>query len=197
MIFVRILCGYISFFRNFARQMEKQDAYKLDLKGMLDDVVTRSLVADDDFFAAVQGDAIQHGHVALQVQVRRGEETFDLALQFQGEVEVSCDRCLESMLQPVEGEALIKVRLGDTYEDDGDTVVVPEVSGILDFSWLVYEQIALQIPLSHVHPDGECDEAMRNVLMQHEAHDGESPEEAERATDPRWEALRKLISTNN
>ena len=166
--------------------MEKQDAYKLDLKGMLDDVVTRSLVADDDFFAAVQGDAIQHGHVALQVQVRRGEETFDLALQFQGEVEVSCDRCLEPMLQPVEGEALIKVRLGDTYED-----------GILDFSWLVYEQIALQIPLSHVHPDGECDEAMRNVLMQHEAHDGESPEEVERATDPRWEALRKLISTNN
>ena len=104
--------------------MEKQDAYKLDLKGMLDDVVTRSLVADDDFFAAVQGDAIQHGHVALQVQVRRGEETFDLALQFQGEVEVSCDRCLEPMLQPVEGEALIKVRLGDTYEDDGETVVL-------------------------------------------------------------------------
>ena len=177
--------------------MEKLDAYKLDLKGMLDDVATRSLVADDDFFAAVQGDAVQHGHVALEVQVRRGGDAFELALQFQGEVEVTCDRCLDPMQQPVEGEALIKVRLGDAYEDDGDMVVVPESSGILDFSWLVYEQIALQIPLSHVHPDGECNEAMRSALLQHEARDGEASEEAECATDPRWEALRKLISTNN
>lgn len=191
------LCDGISFFSNFARQMEKLDAYKVDLKGLPDEVVTRSWVADDDFFAAVQGSEIQHGNVAVQMQLHALTGTFELNLQFQGEVEVLCDRCLEPMMQPVKGEAVIKVRLGEAYEDDGDMIVVPEVSGILELSWLVYEQIALRIPLSHVHSDGECDEAMQNVLMQHKTPETEDTEEAESATDPRWEALKKLISTNN
>lgn len=197
MIFVHFLCGYIGFFRNFARQMEKLDAYKVDLNGMQDDAFNRSLTADDDFFAVVQGSEIQHGDVAVWVQVHRNSSDYELSLKFQGEVEVLCDRCLEPMRQPVEGEALIKVCLGDVFEDDGDKVVVPETSGILDFSWLLYEQIALQIPLSHVHSQGECDETMQSVMMQHEVQGGESSDEETRTTDPRWDALKKLISTNN
>lgn len=187
--------------------MEKLEAYKIDLKGLQDDVVTRSLVADDDFFAAVQGNEIQYGNVALEMQLRQTAGTFEVSLQFHGDVQVLCDRCLEPMRLPVEGDATLKVRLGDEYEDDGEMIVVPENDGILDLSWQVYEQIALQIPLSHVHEDGECNEEMQSVLLEHEAHDAGSDEEGSDAdnsqdgggkpTDPRWDALKKLISTNN
>ena len=194
------LCSRITFFRNFARQMEKLDAYKIDFKGVQDDAEVRHLQADDEFFARVQGSEIQSGNVAVEMQVRHTSGVYLVSFQFKGEVQVMCDRCLEPMMQPVEGEAELRIKLGETYEDDGDIIVVPEDEGSADISWQVYEQIALQIPLRHVHEDGKCEESMQEVLSQHEtledagtdADSGES-----QTTDPRWDALKKLITTNN
>ena len=45
---------------------------------------------------------------------------------------------------------------GDEYDDDGEMLTVPITEGTLDVSWLLYEFIALQIPMRHVH--AECDE---------------------------------------
>ncbi len=181
--------------------MEKLDAYKIDLKAIQDEVLERSLVVDNDFFTAVQGDEIQQGNVTLELQVRQTAGSYKVSLQFQGQVQVLCDRCLEPMMQPVEGEAELSVKLGETFEDDGDLIIVPEDEGILDLSWQIYEQIALQIPLSHYHEDGECNSEMEEVLSQHQAYevgeDGESSSDESQQTDPRWDALKKLISTNN
>ena len=51
--------------------MEKLDAYKIDLRGLQDVNQNRSLTADDEFFALVQGDEIQSGNVAIEMQVRQ------------------------------------------------------------------------------------------------------------------------------
>lgn len=181
--------------------MEKLDAYKIDLKGLASDAECRSLVADDEFFSVVQGKEIQFGNVQVEMQVRPTAGSFKVGLQFQGEVQVLCDRCLEPMMQPVEGEAELSVKLGETYEDDGDIIVVPEDDGVLDISWQVYEQIALSIPFRHVHADGECDGEMAEALQRHEASEAQDGEvensQDEQPTDPRWDALKKLISTNN
>ncbi len=180
--------------------MEKLDAYKIDLHAVLDGTEVRSMQADDEFFARVQGNEIQSGSVRVEMQIRYTSGVFVVAFQFKGEVQVMCDRCLEPMMQPVEGDAELRIKLGETYEDDGDIIVVPENEGIADVSWQVYEQIALQIPIRHVHADGECEADMQHVLLQHEAN--EEPTDAddsreEQPTDPRWDALKKLISTNN
>ena len=180
--------------------MEKLDAYKIDLHAVLDDTEVRSMQADDEFFARVQGNEIQSGSVAVEMQIHHTSGVFVVAFQFKGEVQVMCDRCLEPMMQPVEGDAELRIKLGETYEDDGELIVVPEDEGLVDVSWQVYEQIALQIPIRHVHADGECEASMRQVLLQHEASEDASNAEVSgeaQATDPRWDALKKLISTNN
>lgn len=181
--------------------MKKLDAYKIDLKAIQGEVLTRSLVADNDFFAEVQGDEIQRGNVTLDMQVRQVAGAYKVRLQFQGEVQVLCDRCLDPMMQPVEGDVELSVKLGEEFEDDGDLIIVPEDEGILDIAWQVYEQIALQIPLSHVHEEGECNAEMEKALSQHQPHEAGESDEDETAeaqpTDPRWDALKKLISTNN
>lgn len=179
--------------------MEKLDAYKIDLKALLGGVETRSLVADDDFFAAVQGPEIQHGNVSLDLSVSEVAGAYKVTLSFDGEVEVICDRCLEPMMQAVSGDAELHVKLGETYEDDGDIIQVAEDDGIVDLSWQVYEQIALQIPIRHVHADGECRAEMQDALSEHEAgrqtnnaKEGESAGDA--PTDPRWDALKQLLN---
>lgn len=181
--------------------MKKLDAYKIDLKAMHGDVETRSLMADDVFFAEIQGPEIQRGNVAVELTIREVAGAFRASFSFDGSVEVVCDRCLEPMMQPVSGEADLRIKLGETYEDDGDIIQVPEEDGILDLSWQVYEQIALQIPIRHVHAEGECKAEMQSVLSEHEAGrqaetTGEDGITADAPTDPRWDALKKLLKEN-
>lgn len=181
--------------------MDRLEAYKIDLKALQGDEMALSLVADNEFFAAVQGPEIEKGTVRLDILVKETGDSFMVDFQFEGEVQVICDRCLEPMMIPVSGDSCTRVKFGEEYEDDGEVIVVPEKDGILDLSWLVYEQIALQIPIRHVHPEGECSAEMQNALSSHGASDspagaGEEAEHADKI-DPRWEALKKLISTNN
>ena len=159
--------------------MEKLDGYKVDLKSMSSDTVSYRWQADNDFFSAVQGSEIKQGMLDVALRVKRTSGAYELEFQLQGEVEVTCDRCLESMSQPIDALCTLCVVMGDDFVDDGDVVTIPEREGFINVAWNIYEFAALQIPLRHVHPDCE-------VLS-------DSAEEEERI-DPRWEGLRKIAN---
>ena len=76
--------------------MGKLDGYKVDLKGMTTDTVSYCWKADNDFFSAVQGPEIKQGMLDVTLRVKRTSGAYELEFQLQGEVEVTCDRCLES-----------------------------------------------------------------------------------------------------
>jgi len=171
--------------------MDKLSQFVINLREQATDVESYQWHLDDDFFAAVQGPEIQHGDVDAALQVRRTSGAYELTFRFQGQLSLICDRCLESMLQPVEGEQTLKAKLGGEYDDDGELVTVPYEDGTLNVAWNLYEFIALEIPLRHVHPDGECEAVMADSLGQHTA--SETEKEAEKPTDPRWDALKKIL----
>lgn len=173
--------------------MNKLEPYLIDLLATKGEFVERSFVADEEFFKQLQGE-IERGKVSVTLRVVPVAEAFRVSITFQGQVEVPCDRCLEPMSVPVEGEATINVRLGDVNEDDGEVIQVAESDGMLNLAWQVYEQIALQIPIRHVHPDGDCPESVNQLLsaMQKGEQQGQK-----QVNDPRWDALRKLVQTNN
>ena len=160
--------------------MEKLDGYKVDLRGMTSDTVSYHWQAADDFFSAVQGPEIKHGSLDVALRVKRTSGAYELEFQLKGEAEVTCDRCLEPMSQPIDAHCSLKVVMGDDYADDGDIVTVPEREGAINVAWNIYEFAALQIPLRHVHEDGECKAP------------SPSPSPEEEGSDPRWEELRKL-----
>jgi uncharacterized metal-binding protein YceD (DUF177 family) len=83
------------------------------------------------------------------------------------------------------------VKFGEDYREEDDVIVIAEDEGILDVAWLIYEFIALAIPIKHVHAPGKCNPAMSKLLEEHSAaRSGE--QEGEKAIDPRWEKLRDL-----
>ena len=160
--------------------MGKLDGYKVDLKGLSSDTVSYRWQADNDFFSAVEGPEIEAGSLDVTLRVKRTSGAYELEFQLKGEVEVTCDRCLEPMSQPIDAQSTLKVVMGDDFADDGDVVTIPERDGTINVAWNIYEFAALQIPLRHVHP--EC-EAIEN-----------SPEEEK--TDPRWDELKKILHNN-
>lgn len=162
--------------------MGKLDGYKVDLKGMTTDTVSYRWQADDDFFSAVQGPEIKRGLLDVALRVKRTSGAYELEFQFEGEVEVSCDRCLEPMSWPIAAHCTLKVVMGDDYADDGDVVTVPEREGTINVAWNIYEFAALEIPLRHVHADGEC-----------KAYSSDLQGEQEKC-DPRWAELKKMVA---
>lgn len=166
----------------------KKSAYIINLRDQQTAVQTYEWQIDDAFFAATEDAQIRQGSVAVTLEVERlAAASYDLHFGLQGQVTVVCDRCMEPMSQPIEGQATLRVRLGEDDSDDGDIITIPEERGTLDLQWPIYEQIALQVPIRHVHPEGECagelDEALKNYAARTE----------ETETDPRWEALKGVL----
>lgn len=104
----------------------------------------------------------------------------------------------------------LKVKLGSSFAEEGDIVVVPEEDGYINIAWFLYEFIALNIPMKHVHAPGKCNKGMVGKLSKHLRTSGddddddiavELPEEEigneePQEIDPRWNELKKILDNN-
>ncbi len=176
--------------------MDTSGLYKIDFREVQDEQLIRTWTLDDSFFSALDEQDITHGELSATLRVKKKAAGYQLDIHATGTVEIPCDRCLEPMTQPIDAEDSIEVRLGDTFEDDGERIVLPEDNPVLDVSWNLYETIALAIPIFHAHPDGECLEDVSQYLIADDEPVGDSSEgdtTQETPTDTRWDALKALL----
>lgn len=117
------------------------------------------LVLNDDFFHALESTEVLGGEVHVQATLNLRATDYDLLLMMKGEVEVTCDRCLEPMTIVVEDEQTF-------YSPDEDHESLDE-DGILDIQWLAYETIIVNLPLVHSHQPGGCSPEMDALLQSH------------------------------
>ena len=171
--------------------MNSLELLKIDLKGLTDEETSLAFDLDDTYFEALDGADVKRGSLHVSVSIRKATGFFELQFHTVGAVVVPCDRCLDDMDQPVETSNRLVVKFGSEYSEEDDIIVVPEDEGILDTSWIIYEFVALVIPIRHVHAPGKCNPAMTKALEELSA-DRSSDEESSQAVDPRWEALLKL-----
>ena len=148
---------------------------------------------DKAFFEALDETEVESGSLHVSLSIRKASGFFELLFHTVGTVDITCDRCLDLMEQPIETDNRLVVKLGSTNSEEDDTVMVDENEGILDTSWYIYEFIALAIPIQHVHAPGKCNPAMTKALEELSA-DRSGDEESSQAVDPRWEKLLKLKS---
>lgn len=187
--------------------MGKFDAYKIDLKGMKNDTYSCEYVLDNHFFESIDSPEVQKGKVHVALTVKKTAGLYELSFKTEGIVQVTCDRCLDDMDQPVSSTDKIKVKLGEDFSESGDIVIIPEETGEINVAWFMYEFIALSIPMKHVHAPGKCNKAMMGTLNKYlrvsadeNAEEMEVEEETaddkEQVIDPRWNELKKIIDNN-
>ena len=171
------------------------ERFKIDLKGLTEEVTTYDFDLDDSFFEALDETEVESGTLHVSLSIRKASGFFELQFHTVGTVNITCDRCLDLMEQPIETDNRLVVKLGSTNSEDDDTVMVDENEGILDTSWLIYEFIALAIPIQHVHATGKCNPAMTKALEELSA-DRSGDEESGQTVDPRWSKLAELKLKN-
>ena len=151
--------------------------------------------ADHRFFAGFEESEIEKGSVNIQVELEKRTTYLRLKFMLQGEVELICDRCLETYSQPIESTNPMLVKFSETETDDGDEVIyIHPGAHQIDVAKLIYEFIVLSIPIRHVHPENEegkslCDPEMLQKLDEYKATDLTEID----PIDPRWNDLKKII----
>ena len=167
------------------------ERFKIDLKGLTDETTVLEWDLDNSFFGALDQTEVEGGALHVSLSIRKASGFFELLFHTVGTIDIACDRCLDLMEQPIETDNHLTVKLGSTASEDDDTVTVDEDEGILDTSWLIFEFVALAIPIQHVHATGKCNPAMTKALEELSA-DRSGDEESSQAIDPRWEKLKNL-----
>ena len=168
------------------------ETFKIDLKGMKTDEQRLELDVNGDFFKDLNTSEVNGGALHVSVSIRKATGFYELLFHTEGTVIIPCDICLDDMEQPIVTDNCLVAKLGaETNTEDDDVVIVDENEGILDTAWLIYEFIALAIPIKHVHAPGECNSVMTQKLEELSGADLRGKEEAGEI-DPRWEALLKL-----
>ena len=192
--------------------MGKFEKYRIDLKGMKENSAHYEFLLDNGFFTAIDSPELQKGRVRVVLDVKKSAQAFELNFQSEGTVIVLCDRCLDEMDQEVTSKDKIYVKFGEAYADEGDNlIVVPEEEGEINVAWIMFEFIALAIPMKHVHAPGKCNKTMSGKLNKYlrttaddeeteelvepdeSAEDEVTDEGEEKPIDPRWNELKKLL----
>lgn len=175
---------------------------------MSEDVCHYEYVLDNDFFISIDAPEIQKGKLRVALTVKKSMGVFFLNFHTEGFVVVPCDRCLDDMEIPVDIDDELKVKMGATFSDENDIVVVPEEDGYINVAWFIYEFIALSLPMKHVHAPGKCNKAMMGALSKHlrssaddedymdDVEENDADPDVEREIDPRWKDLKKILDNN-
>lgn len=172
--------------------MGKNAEYRLRLRNLPVGIQQFAYTVDSDFFKEMESADIHAGNVDVQVSVNNDGRAFDLEFTLKGKITISCDRCLDDMEHDVDTRYGVSVRYGDDFNFDDEVIVIPESESDIDLAPIIYDTIALTIPLKHVHADGQCNPEMAECLSRHEAHLADEISEAT-SPDPRWDALRNLL----
>ena len=168
--------------------MEKENEFMIPVSGLALGVHNFQFDIKDEFFAGLDYSEVKQGQVTVDLEVEREELMMTLNFHLEGKVLVTCDRCADEFYIPIQSEQVFYIKFGaDEAEESDDVAVVPAEEHAYDVSSLIYEYIILAIPMHRVHPEGECNPKVIEML----SHNEVNPEE-ESEIDPRWAALKDL-----
>ena len=178
--------------------------YRVELKNMMTETSEYRYQLNKQFFEDLDSPEIQKGQLDVVLKVKKTSGIYQLDFQTVGMVIVTCDRCLDEMEQPIETNDTLKVKLGVEFSEVGDFVVVPEEEGYINVAWFMYEFIALNIPIKHVHAAGNCNKDMLHKLNKHLRMEDDGADYSQicngddeaREVDPRWNELKKILDNN-
>ncbi|MCM1489285.1 MAG: DUF177 domain-containing protein [Muribaculum sp.] len=145
--------------------------FKISLPALGDGHHELELKADAALFAQRGNVEVTDADIMAYVDIDVRHGVYQIGVTCQGWIEIPCDRCLDPMRLDVDEDYDVNVRYGDEYGETDDTITLPEDETEFDLAPLIADTVLLSIPLRHVHPEGECNPRMEEIMRQHSAED--------------------------
>jgi uncharacterized protein len=143
------------------------------------------------FFEAFKEEKIVNSQIELKLNLLKQDNMMQLNFEFDGKVEVACDRCTALFWYPIDLNELLIVKYGPkTLEQSENILVLSESEHEIKLEQYIYEFISLSLPMRMSHPEDEngnsdCDQNFLKSYLKEQ-----QPKKVE--IDPCWAALKKL-----
>jgi len=147
------------------------------------------------FFESFDYNEFNDADIRLQVTLHKMSTMMELTLKAGGSVNVNCDLTREPYEQAVTAVLELVIKFGEEFNDEDDEIlIIPHGEFQVNIAQYVYEMIVLAVPQKRVHP-GVADGTLQSEVLEklEELHPKDSEESTE-DIDPRWDALKKLLT---
>lgn len=145
---------------------------------------------DDRFFEEFGKELVTGGEFDVRVVLDKHETFIDADFSITGFARLVCDRSLEQFDHALKIHKKVVFKYGqESAELSDEIVIIPRDLDTLELGQLMYEFIAIEIPMKKLHPrfrdEDEDDTSTGKIVYQSDKGDDDEP-------DPRWEKLKKL-----
>ena len=154
------------------------------------------------FFDDFSFDEYNDVNVKVDLVLEKKSTMMELSFKHKGTVNVPCDITNEDFDLPIKGKIKLIVKFGEAFNNDNDEILIlPHGEYQVDVSQYIYEMIVLSVPTKRTHPglkDGTFGTGMLDKLneLAPKVQKEVKKVEEEKATDPRWDSLKKLLTDN-
>ncbi len=164
--------------------MKGLSEYNIQFVGLKQGTHFYEFNVDNSFFE--EFDCLDYDKAMFKVDLEFIKQSTMMRLNFNfaGTILVPCDRCLNEVEIPVEGEGNLVIKFGQSkFEETDEILVLPENEFEINIASYIYEYISVHIPRKRVHTESECDADVLKKLNKLE-------EKKETEIDPRWSGLK-------
>lgn len=150
---------------------------------------------ENTFFESFEYDEFNSADIKLDVTLNKMSTMMELEMRAVGTVNVDCDLTSEPYDQKIKADLELVVKFGEEYNNDNDEIlIIPHGEHQINIAQYVYEMLVLSVPLKKVHP-GVLDGTLHSeVLDKLEELQPKDTKENKEDIDPRWDALKKLLT---
>lgn len=182
--------------------MEELVDYIIPFKSLPDGTHEFDFKVGRPLFATIEHTLVEDGNLNAHVTMSKSQQMLKLHFDINGTIVATCDVCLEQFDYPVEDcEGDMIVKFGPTTEEiDDELFQLAETEDEINVAQWIYEILAVSLPIRFEHPedaDGNptCNPEMLKELSKYLITDEKtvSEEPNTEETDPRWDALKKLV----
>ena len=146
-------------------------------------------------------DLVEDANLEVILDLKKSETMVEANFNIQGTVQLVCDRSLEVYPEEVNTQNRIFFKYGEEAQELSDEIeIIPFNQHEIDISHLIYEFVAIIIPMKKLHPkfqEEEDDEEFESLIYsskeaQQESEEEQNEDDNKKDIDPRWEALKNI-----
>lgn len=146
---------------------------------------------NDKLFSNQEFSLIEKGSGKCHLALEKSETMMNLHFKIEVEVELTCDRSLDTFRHPIKLEEDIIIKFGEEdYILSEEIEVIRKDTPSINIGDYIYEFISVAVPMKKLHPRFQDEENEPDLIYTSE--DEEEETENKDNVDPRWEALKKL-----
>ncbi len=153
---------------------------------------------DSRFLEAFSKEIFDDPAVSVDVEFQLTETMIKADLTLTGNVALTCDRSGDDFHFPINQKVTYFLKFGEREEEISDEMcTILKESTSIEFDQLVYDTIALSIPLKKLHPRFaafESDDDSEGTMVFTSGNAEPEIAVKEELADPRWQKLKDLIT---